>query len=545
MNGGDALVATLLAHGCDTGFCVPGESYLAVLEALRRERARLRLITNRHEAGAAFAADAYGKLTRMPGIVFVTRGPGATNAAIGVHTAAQDSTPLVLFIGQVPTRQKGLESFQEIDYRLMYGAIAKAVIEPSSAAEVAPATARALGLATAGRPGPVVVPLPEDVTEGDADAAAIPGPAPRAVSAPSAEALAAAVELIAGARRPIVVAGELIAFESAHDALAEFAAAAGAGVVTAFRRQDAFTNDDDAYFGHFGIGRAPFQREAWRDCDLVIAAGSRLDAVTTEDHTLVRDDQKLIHIHVDANVIGRTRIADVAIAADVRLTLAALASALPPPPNERLAWRDEVNHAYRGFCRDGPAALGEVDMAAVVKTVAARLAGTDHVITNDAGNFASWVHRYYPFTRPYSQVGAAAGAMGQAVPGAVAAKLVRPGAEVVAFVGDGGFLMTGQELATAVREGLAIKVIVCDNGAYGTILMHQHRFAGADAYHGVELTNPDFAAMGRAYGVPAWTVERTAEFGPAFEAALEHDGPALIHLKTDIRDISAYGPLAA
>ncbi len=543
MNGGDALVATLLAHGVDTAFCVPGESYLAVLEALRRERARLRLITNRHEAGAAFAADAYGKLTSTPGVVFVTRGPGATNAAIGVHTAAQDSTPLVLFIGQVPTSQRGLESFQEIDYRLMYGPIAKAVIEPESAAEVAAVTARALGLATAGRPGPVVVPLPEDVTEGDAGQAAIPGPAPRAESKPSEGALAAAVELIAAARRPIVVSGELVAFEGAHDALAAFAAAAGAGVVTAFRRQDTFANDDPAYFGHFGIGRAPFQREAWRDCDLVIVAGNRLDAVTTEDFTLVRDDQKLIHIHVDAGVIGRTRAPDVAIAADVRPTLAALAKALPPPPNERPAWRDGVNQAYRRFSCDGPAALGEVDMAAVVKAVAARLNGVDHVITNDAGNFASWVHRYFPYTLPYGQVGAGSGAMGAAVPGAVAAKLARPGATVVGFVGDGGFLMTGQELATAVREGLAIKIIVCDNGAYGTILMHQHRFAGAGAYHGVELTNPDFAAMGRAYGVPAWTVERTAEFAPAFDAALAHDGPALIHLKTDIRDISAYGPL--
>ncbi len=543
MNGGDALVATLLAHGVDTAFCVPGESYLAVLEALRRERARLRLITNRHEAGAAFAADAHGKLTGAPGIVFVTRGPGASNAAIGVHTAAQDSTPMVLFIGQVPTREKGLESFQEIDYRHMYGSIAKAVIEPASAAEVAPATARALDLAAAGRPGPVVVPLPQDITEGDAGDAAIAGPAPRVASAPDAAALAAAVELISGARRPIVVAGELVNLEGAHAALADFAAAAGAGVATAFRRQDAFANDDGAYFGHFGLGRAPYQRQAWADCDVAIVAGSRLDAITTEEYSLVRDDQKLIHLHVDAGVIGRSRDADVAIVADVGPTLAALAEALPPPPNERLAWRDEVNRGYRAFCRDGPAALGAVDMAAVVKAVAERLASADHVIANDAGNFAGWVHRYYPYTRPYSQVGAASGAMGGAVPGALAAKLARPDAAVVAFVGDGGFMMTGQELATAVREELAIKVIVCDNGTYGTILMHQHRYAGAGNYHGVSLANPDFAAIARAHGVAAWTVARTAEFAPAFDAALAHDGPALLHLKTDIRDISAYGPL--
>jgi acetolactate synthase-1/2/3 large subunit len=544
MNGGDALVATLLAHDVDTAFCVPGESYLAVLEALRCARARLRLITNRHEAGVAFAADAYGKLTRKPGIAFVTRGPGASNAAIGVHTAAQDSSPMVLFVGQVPTHEKGLESFQEIDYRLMYGSIAKAVIEPTSAAEVADATARALDLATDGRPGPVIVPLPEDVTEGDAGDVAIAGPAPRVASAPPAEALAAAAEVISAARRPIVVSGELVALEAGHAALAEFADATGAGVVTAFRRQDTFANDDGAYFGHFGIGRAPFQREAWRECDVAIVAGSRLDAITTEGYTLLRDDQKLIQVHVDAGVIGRTRAPDVAIVAEVGPALAALTGMLPPPPNERLAWRDEVNQAYREFCRDGPAALGAVDMAAVVRAVAARLAESDHVIANDAGNFAGWVHRYYPYTRPYSQVGVASGAMGCAVPGAIAAKLVRPDAAVVAFVGDGGFMMTGQELATAVKEELAIKVIVCDNGAFGTILMHQHRFAGPSGYHGVELANPDFAALGRAFGVPAWKVEKTADFAPAFDAALAHEGPALIHLKTDIRDISAYGPLA-
>ena len=543
MNGGDALVATLLAHGCDTGFCVPGESYLAVLEALRRERGRFRLITNRHEAGATFAAEAYAKLTARPGIAFVTRGPGATNAAIGLHTADQDSTPLVLFIGHVPSAHIGLEAFQEIDYGQMYGGIAKAVIEPKSPAEVADAAARALTIAASGRPGPVVVPLPEDVTEDDAGDPLIPEPRPRLITPPDPSAVAEAAALIAKARRPIIISGEMVSYEGAHQALTGLAEASGAGVVTAFRRQDSFANGHGAYFGHFGIGRAPFQRQAWAECDLVIVAGNRLDAITTEDFSLLREDQKLIHIHVDPKVIGKTSTADVALAADVGAAMSAITDALPPPPNERLAWRDGVHQSLIRFMDEPPPALGDVDMAVVVKTLAARLQGEDHIISNDGGNFASWVHRYFPFNRPYSQVAPASGAMGAGVPGALAAKLARPEAVVIGLAGDGGFLMTGQELASAMLHRLAIKLIVCDNSFYGTILMHQHRNRGADSYHGVALKSPDFAALGRAYGAAAWTVERSHQFAAALDGALAHDGPALIHLKTDIRDISAYGPL--
>jgi len=544
MNGGDALVATLLAHGCDTGFCVPGESYLAVLEALRRESARFRLITNRHEAGVTFAAEAYAKLTTKPGIAFVTRGPGATNAAIGLHTADQDSSPLVLFIGHVPSDHIGREAFQEIDYAQMYGGIAKAVIEPKAPAEVAEATARALEIAQAGRPGPVVVPLPEDVTEQDAGDPVIPGPRPRPATPPDAEAVAEAVALIAGARHPIIISGEMVSYEGAHQALIDLADASGAGVITAFRRQDTYPNDADAYIGHYGLGRAAFQREAWAECDLVIVAGNRLDAITTEDYSLLRDDQKLIHIHVDPTVIGKTSAADVAMACDVGAAMSAIAEALPPPPNARLEWRDTVHRNLRRFRDEPPEALGDVDMAVVVKTLAARLQAEDHILSNDAGNFSSWVHRYFSYNLPHSQAAPSSGAMGAGVPGALAAKLARPEATVIGMAGDGAFLMTGQELATALLHELDINLIVCDNSTYGTILMHQHRTQGPDAYHGVALKSPDFAALARAYGAAAWTVERTDQFAAALDEALAHDGPTLIHLKTDIRDISAYGPLA-
>ena len=543
MNGGDALVATLLAHGLDTAFCVPGESYVAVLEALRAARERLRLITNRHEGGASFAAEAYGKLTGKPGIAFVTRAPGATNAAIGVHVAAQGSSPLVLFVGDVPSRQKGLEAFQEIDYGRMFGPIAKAVIEPRSPAEVAAATARALRLAVAGRPGPVVVALPEDVTEGDAGEPAIPPPVPRPVSAPPAEAVTRAAAMIAEARHPLAIFGEMVGNERAHAEALALIEASGAAAAVSFRRQDCFPADHPAFIGHLGIGRPEYLRAALAECDLVIAAGSRLDAVTSEGFTLVRDDQRLIQIYPEASVVGRARDAELGIVCDVRPALSAIAGAVAAPPPERLAWRERVNRGLRRFMAEPLPAKGAVDPAAVVGTVAERLADRPHVIVNDAGNFASWLHRFYPYVQPQSQVGAEAGAMGGAVPGAIAAALARPEACVVAFAGDGGFLMTASELTTAVMERLPVRLIVGDNAAYGTILMHQHRYAGPGRYHGVALRSPDFAALARSCGAAAWTVRRTADFAPAFDAALAEEGPALIHLALDIRDISATATL--
>ncbi|MEE2981542.1 MAG: thiamine pyrophosphate-binding protein, partial [Pseudomonadota bacterium] len=484
MNGGDALVATLLSHGVRAGFAVPGESYLAVLEALRREQDNFRLITCRHEAGASFAAEAYGKLTRNPGAAFVTRGPGATNASIGVHTAAQDSSPMVLFIGQIPSSHKGREAFQEIDYQAMFGTIAKAVIEPHGPADVARATAEALDSARAGRPGPVVVPLPEDVTENDAGDPAIPGPVAQSLPAPDPDAVVRAVELISAAKHPIVVSGEMVTYHDAQDSLARFAEAAGAGVFTSFRRQDSYDNFGPAYIGHLGLGRAPFQRKVWDECDLVVVAGNRLDAITSEDYKLLRHDQTLIHIHADPTVLGHWRQPKVAIAADTGAALDAIAAALPPPANERSEWCATAHAEFLRFRENGVAALGKVDVAEVVKTVGDRLTG-DHIITNDAGNFSSWLHRHFPYRLRNSQAGPMAGAMGAAVPSAMAAQLARPKAQVVAFVGDGGFMMTGQEMLTAAQHDLPIKVIVGDNGAYGTILMHQHQAHGAGNYHGV------------------------------------------------------------
>jgi len=545
MTGGDALVQTLSAHGVDQAFCVPGESYLAVLEGLRRARDQIRLVVNRHESGVTFAAEAYGKLARRPAVALVTRGPGATNGAIGIHTAAQDSTPLLLLVGHVPTSAKGREAFQEIDYHRMYAPIAKAVLEPAGPAAVAEVTARALRLTVAGRPGPVVVVLPEDVTEGDAgEAGAVPGGA-RPRPAPAPEAVRAAAELIRQARRPLVISGEMVAFDEATAALVRFADASGAGVVTAWRRQDTFPNDHPAYLGHFAIGRAPFQREAWAECDVVVAVGSRLDDITTEEFTLLRPDQRLVHVHPDPAVLARWR-ADVALAAETGLALDALTTALGDgAPADATAWRERLHAAFLAFTTAGQvAARGAVDPARVVEAVSRRLA-PDTIVVNDAGNFSGWVHRYHRFRRPATQAAPSSGAMGYAVPAALGARLARPERAVVAFVGDGGFLMTGQELVTAVQEDLPVKVVLGDNAAYGTIVMHQYRRIGRDALYGVQLRSPDFAAVAAGYGAAAFTVEKTAEFAEAFEAALAHPGPALVHVKLDLRDISTAGPLEA
>ncbi len=542
MIGGDALVETLLAHGADVCFGVPGESYLHVVEALRRRQDRIRFVVNRQESGCTYAAEAYGKLTRKPGIAFVTRGPGATNAAIGIHTAAQDSTPLMLFIGQVPTERLGQESFQEIDYAQMYGAIAKRVIEPAAPQAVAGACAEAFELAVAGRPGPVVVVLPEDVTHGEAGDASIPEPRRRTVLKPDPAAISRAAALIDDAQRPLIIAGELVSQDAAHEAVARLAETSGAALAVAWRRQDTVSVDHPAYVGPMSLGRAPFQRDLVDDADLLIAAGSRLDDITSEDGTLLRMGKTLIQIYADAAVLARTA-ADVAILADAGPGLSDLADSVAAPPEARLAWRAryrELYEAYRVVGADpGVAPWGAVDMARVVEIIAGTIDGP-HVIVNDAGNFSGWSQRYFPYREAWSQAAPISGAMGYAMPGAIGAALARPEAEIIGFVGDGGFLMTGQELVTAATQGLRIRMLVCDNAAYGTILAHQRKAFGTGHGYGVDLVSPDFVKLAEAYGAAAFNVERTEDFEAAFEAACTVDGPALIRLAIDLRDISAH-----
>jgi len=356
--------------------------------------------------------------------------------------------------------------------------------------------------------------------------------------------------MIRRAKHPMVIAGEQIGFERAHAALAAFVEASGAGVGSAFRRQDVIPAEHPANLGNFGLVLAPFQKEYWRDVDLVIIAGARPDGCTIQDFELVRPDQGLIHIFPDRAAFHETG-PTVAIEADAKPTLEALTARLKgfAVPAERLAWRDKYRAEQVRFASPGldqkAKAKGAIDMAAVVTQLGKRLP-KDSSVVNDSGAFASWLHRHYPYSAPFSQIAACLGSMGYGMPGAIGAQLARPDKIVVAMMGDGGFLMTGQEIVTAVQQHLPIKVILSDNGMYGSIATHQYRRAGRDGLYGTVMNSPDFAALARAYGAAAWTVNDTAGFLPALEAALAHrDGPALLHLKTDMRDLNATGPQMA
>lgn len=539
INGGMALVNTLIEWGVDTAFSVPGESYLPILQAIQSNANRINLITPRHEQGVTFAAEAYGKLTGRPAAGFVSRGPGSTNASIGIHTAAQDSTPLVLFVGHVPTTTKGREAFQEENYHQMFGSMAKAVLEPETSAEVARVTARALQIATSGRPGPVVVIMSKDITDGDAGDGAPPRPAQRARTIPDEAGVELARAMIDASQRPLIVSGEMISIEDSHADLLAFAEASGAAVTTAYRRQDTFPNDHAAYVGHLEINRVAFQGRLFEEADLIIAAGARLDGITSQEFSFIQPHQNFIHVFPDDRSLANMA-PDIAINAHVGATLRALAGAIAAPSADRLAWRDGYHAQYDRFAKPGNLTIyGDVDLSAVVVEMQ-RQVRDDAVILTDSGTFARWVHRFYRFTQPHTQAGPMSGAMGYAAPGALGASLARPGAQVVAFAGDGGFLMSGQELVTAVQHKLPVKFILCDNGAWGSIMVSQQRRFGEEGVFGTRLDSPNFATVAKGYGVAAFRVEDTDAFGPAFAEALAHDGPALVHLKIDDRDVSPF-----
>ena len=540
LNGGEVVVETMLSRGVDQVYFVAGGTYVTILEALSRHQREIRAVPTRLEQSAVFAAEVWGAIQRRPACVFVSRAPGAANAALGVHTAMQASRPLVLFIANIPRAQKGREAFQEIDYLGMYGPIAKAVFDVASFDELANVTARALDLTVSGRPGPVVVALAKDILDGETGSPVIPKPAPPVIQGAEPSAVTTAAKMIEAADHPIILAGEIIAFEDAYAELQSLALATGAGVITAYRQQDVFPNDHEAYFGQLTLNRLPYQREAWNACDLVINIGCRLDSATSADYTLIRDDQKMIMAYPDASVFSQWQ-ADVAMGANAKPAMTALTEALTnfTPPASRLAWRNTIHAQEMAFAEPGEISVqGDVDLARVISTFQ-RVVPSDSILSCDAGTFGRWLHRYYRCNAPISSFGPVSGAMGYGVPGAIGAACADPKRRTFAWVGDGGFLMTGQEAATIVQEQLPVIIIVCDNAGWGSILVgQQKRFKDWD--FGTRLVSPDFAKLADGYGMASFTVNKTSDFEVALRSAMDHQSPALIHLKLDLRDVSPY-----
>ena len=545
-SGGQILVDQLRIHGADMAFGVPGESYLAVLDALH-DAPEIRFLVCRQEGGAAMMADAYGKLTGRPGLCFVTRGPGATSASAGVHIAFQDSTPMILFIGQVARGQLDREAFQEIDYRRMYGQLAKWVAQIDDPARLPEYVSRAYHTATAGRPGPVVLALPEDMLT-ERVAAEDAGPYRPVVTHPGPEQMAALRERLARAERPFVLLGGGGWTATACADIQAFAEASGLPVGAAFRCQDYFDNAHPNYVGDVGIGLNPKLGRRIRESDLLLVTGARLGEMTTGGYSLIdipRPRQSLIHVHAGAEELGRVYQPELAINATPP-AFAAAARALAPIADPPWAeWTRAARADYEENIRPtrGP---GPVQMAEIVAWLRGRLP-PEAIVTNGAGNYTAWVHRFHQYRRYRTQLAPTSGSMGYGLPAAVAAKAVRPAQPVICFAGDGCFLMHGQELATAVQYGLGIVVIVVNNGMYGTIRMHQEReYPGRVSSTG--LTNPDFAAYARAFGAGGEAVERTEDFAPAFERAFERamaaGGPSLIELRLDPEAITPRSSLS-
>ncbi len=531
-SGGEILVASLVAQDATLAFGVPGESYLAVLDALYDVRDQLRFINCRHEGGAAYAAEAYGKLTGRPGLAMVTRGPGASNAAIGVHTAAQDSSPMILLIGQVGGDFADREAFQEIDYRRMYGSIAKWSAQIERAERIPEYVAHAYRTAMSGRPGPVVLALPEDMLTERADCAVAARVEPASQTVDPAS-LAAVHALLSGARAPFVLVGGSRWDRDACERLAAFAARWDLPVGCAFRHQDLIDNRDPHYAGDVGIGINPQLAARIRDADVLLVIGERLGEVTTSGYSLLAAPTpatKLIHVHPSPEELGRVYQPAHAICATPRGFLDAMA-ALDAPSGARWTGSAATAHASFDAWRAPRAVPGAVDLWQIVRWLDETLPD-DVIVTNGAGNFATWMHRVFRYRGFRTQLAPYVGAMGYGVPSAIAAKLVHPGRVVVSWSGDGCFQMNGQEIATAVQYGLAIVFVVVDNGMYGTIRMHQERNYPARV-SGTDIVNPDFAALARAHGLHAETVLATAEFAPAFARALAASGPSLLHVKID------------
>ncbi len=516
-NGGQILVQSLVALGATKAFGVPGESYLAVLDAMHDTEGRFDYILCRNEGGASFMAAAYGKLTGAPGICMVTRGPGASNAMIGVHTAMQDSTPMLLFVGQIARADRERESFQEVDYRAVFGSIAKYVVEITDTARIPEHIARAWKTAISGRPGPVVISLPEDMLAELSDVAPLTAPLPPiAAAAPDVEAVAEALTLLAGAERPLILTGGTGWTPEGKAALQAFAEGSDIPVLAAFRCQDAIDNHSPVFSGEAGVGMWPHVANLIQTADVIMAVNLRMDEMTTGAYTLLSvplPEQTLIHVHPSTDELGKIYIAALPIQASPN----AFAACLEPVAGDWAAWRLAARAGYeKAFV--APEQPSPVDMASVMAWLDQNLP-EDVILTNGAGNFAAWPSRHLHFGPRMRLLAPQSGAMGYGVPAAIAACVAEPQRMALCFAGDGDFQMNCQELATAVQHGAAPLILILDNGIYGTIRAHQERQYPARVF-GTTMVNPDFAAVARAYGFHGERVEATEAFIPAFQRAL-------------------------
>ncbi|HYM70803.1 MAG TPA: thiamine pyrophosphate-binding protein [bacterium] len=537
---GQLIADSLAAQGIDRVFCVPGESYLGLLDALYG-RADIDTVVCRHESGAGFMALADARLTGRPGVACVSRGPGASNAAIAVHTAEQDAVPFLLVVGHVPVRDIGRGAFQEIDYRQMFGSVAKWTAEIAHPDRAAETMLRAIQTATAGLPGPVVVAVPEDVLTAPTDAAPVAPQAPIR-AAPDPRDVAILRRWLCGAGRPLVLAGSGLDRPGGREALRAFSEGWELPTVVSFRRHDLFPNTHPLYAGDMGLANPASQMGALRDADLLLVLGARLGEITTQRYTFprpVRPEMRLVHVHPDPAVIGTHFAADLAVACDPRALIETLGAPPTEPPAGRRAWIERLGAERRTIAAVQPHEVDDgVPFERVVALVGQHLR-PDAIVTVDAGMFGAPVYRVVPFAPPQRLLAPISGAMGFGVPAAVAAALREPARQVICFVGDGGLLMTGNELAVAKQRGLPLKVIVSENGTYGSIRVQQARDFPGRAI-GTEFTNPDLALLGRAFG---FTVTRIRTVGDldVLPAILASAGPEFVVVETSVQAVLHQG----
>ncbi len=541
MLGGHAVAQCLRNEGIRHVFCVPGESHIAVLDGLCG-MPEIKLITNRQEGCSCFMAEGYAKSTRTTGVCLVTRGPGATNASIAIHSAKYDSVPLVLLVGQVSRAARGREAGQEIDYTHFFGSIAKWVVEINEPKHVPRVMTRAFHLARTGRPGPVVVSLPRDMLEENADISMI-DPYPPARPNPDPKLIEEMVERINAAKKPVLLAGSGTQYSGARPELIDFSEKFHIPVLTSYKRQDAFPNSHPNYIGNLTNANKHARTLVSKEADLVVVIGSRLNQQTTGVFSLPRPGQPFIQIDADEQNIGQNSRPDVGIVSDAKSALIVALKHQGPRPNEsRAAWIAEHHAAQKRYSTPSERPTRRASMERVMADLKATLP-SDAITTTDAGSFGQWPQRYLEFEHPDSYISPTLGCMGSGVPYAVAAKLAHPGRLVVAHVGDGGFLMTGQEMATAKQYGANVIAIVYDNDGYNSIRMHQEaQYPGRQ--YGTDLVNPDFAALGSAYGALGLKVTRDEEFLPAFKNAMTADRSALIEVMTDFEYVTPSATLS-